>query len=169
MDVSKLADLFSIYTAHNTVDLAVKSNNVDVINDAKESIIYLPEGKDKTSMLSQLNNASKKIDSALTNTKSLVKKAKSSLVISDYQNAYNAINQLPTSMRKPLLSDLTSVSKKVYTSDVNNAIKAIDVAKKKYTNANVKAAQTAISKVKNKVNAKQLQQLLNNAKPKAKK
>lgn len=219
---SSLSSFLNIYNAHSIVNEAVKSNNLDTIDAAKQFVLSLPDGKDKTSMLSQLDKVSNELLSA--KAKELIKKAKGTLLISDYENAYAVINKLPKSTNKSLLAELTSVSKKVYTSDVNaaltkiktfvgdkakdlkkynivkqsinngvknaknrdylinklnsvgykevftddvvKALNAIEVAKKKYTNANVAAAKTAISKVKNKESAKYLQIILDSMKSK---
>lgn len=225
MKMDDLLNLGDVYNAHDTVDAAINSNKIDTINDAKKMVAALPNSVDKTTMLSQLNDAANKL--TLNQAKDLVKKAKSTLLVSDYEDAINVINQLPTSMSKSLLAELKGISKDVYTTDVNNALttiknlqndkkkdlrkfdsakqyiiknvkksanrdallnklssttgkdvytsdvnsalKAIDTAKKKYTDANVKAAKAAIAKVKNKESAKYLQQLLTDAKPNTKK
>lgn len=123
MKLTDAMGLVSIYNAHDFVDQAVASNNEEMLTSAKNLVMTLPEGKDKTSMLKQVNTPLNKILTA--KSKDFIKKAKASLLISDYETAVSVINELPSTTSKPLLADLNTVYNKVYTSEVKTALSTV--------------------------------------------
>jgi hypothetical protein len=140
------------------VNNAIRSKNEKIIVKAIKEITALPNSPEKTEMLRKLNvalndiNNIKKTTTAINNAIKLIKNVRTSLKISDYEAANNAIVKLPKQHQGSLLKTLETIRSKVYTKDVTAAINAINKVKQSKTNANIKAAEKVINAVKHKDN-----------------
>ncbi|OPJ56704.1 hypothetical protein [Clostridium oryzae] len=148
--------------AKTIANRAIKSKNKGVINSAILTVKALPNSTEKTKLLNKLNAALYSVNK--TDASKLVKKAKKSLAIADYEKATAAINKLTKADKTKLSKDLKKVKTKVYTKSVVSAQKAINSVKKHNTKANISAAKKAISKVKGKANRDYLTKQLNKSK-----